>query len=68
MISARKNAWGLFVFMEHLSIFTQNSISQRKQTWQRTRHYWIHAGPYLSDKEFRYIMILKNKTAIYFLL
>jgi len=29
------------------------------------RHYQIHAGLYLTDKEFRYIMILRNKTAAY---
>jgi len=29
------------------------------------RHYWIHAGLYLLAKEFRYIMTLRNKAAIY---
>jgi len=27
-------------------------------------HYWIHAGLYLLDKEFRYINILRNNTVI----
>jgi len=29
------------------------------------RHYQIHAGLYLAAKEFRYIIILRNKTAVY---
>ena len=37
-------------------IIQLQNIKKKKQHWN---HYWFRAGLYLSDKEFRYIIILK---------
>ena len=65
MQSYSKGAWGLFVPLRVLGIFTETTISPSSWLRQHPDRYTIRAGRNLPDKEFRYLRTVIVTAAVY---
>ena len=65
MSSYSKGARGLSVFPRVGGIFTSTTISLDPSLRQLPSRYAIHAGRYLTDKEFRYLRTVIVTAAVY---
>ena len=65
MSSYSKGARGLSVFPRVGGIFTSTTISLDPWLRQLPSRYAIHAGRYLTDKEFRYLRTVIVTAAVY---
>ena len=65
MLSYSEGAWGLFVPLRVIGIFTDTTISPSSRLRQRPDHYTIRAGRNLPDKEFRYLRTVIVTAAVY---
>ena len=63
--SCSKGARGLSVFPRVGGIFTSTTISLDPSLRQLPSRYAIHAGQYLTDKEFRYLRTVIVTAAVY---
>ena len=63
--SYSKGARGLSVFPRVGGIFTSTTISLDPSLRQLPSRYAIHAGQYLTDKEFRYLRTVIVTAAVY---
>ena len=65
MSSYSKAPWGLSVLSQVTGIFTGITISLDPSLRQLPSRYAIHAGRYLTDKEFRYLRTVIVTAAVY---